>query len=98
MIACHGCGQECLGGGKGGQAKRRQSSSNDRGADHIVRENFNSIVGICSRAITTVLRFVPHMVRFVPVDELHTKMDLREQHRSRLFLCVNPPLGRQLQF
>lgn len=40
MIAC--CGQEYLVGGKGSQAKRGQSSSNDRGADHIVRENFNS--------------------------------------------------------
>jgi hypothetical protein len=35
------CGQECLGGGKGSQAKPRQSSSNDRGADHTVRENFS---------------------------------------------------------
>ena len=71
MIACHGCGQECLGGGKGGQAKRGQSSSNDRGADHIVRENVKSTVVICSRAFTTVFRVVPRMVRFVPVDEHH---------------------------
>ena len=72
MIACYG--QECLGGGKGSQAKRGQSSSNDRGTDHIVRENLNSTLVIC-KAFTTVLRFVPRMVRFVPVDEVHTKWE-----------------------
>jgi hypothetical protein len=42
MIAC--CCQECLGGGKGSQAKLGQSSSNDRGADHYVKGNFNITV------------------------------------------------------
>lgn len=93
MIACHCCGQECLGGRKGSQAKWGQSSSNDRGADHIVRGNCNSAVAVVYVA-TTVLRFVPRMVRFVPVDELHTKMGIRGHSAlPDLYLYyVNPPL------
>ena len=49
MIAC--CDQDCLGGGKSSQAKRGQSSSNDRGTDHVVRENLNIIVVYITRAL-----------------------------------------------
>jgi hypothetical protein len=45
------CGQECLGGGKGSPPKRGQSSSNDRGTDHNVRENFNITVVYVARAL-----------------------------------------------
>ena len=99
MIACHCRGQECLGGGKGSQAKRGQSSSNDRGADHILRGNCNSTVYV-ARTFTKVLRFVPRMVRFVPVDELNTKMGIRGHSAiPDLYLYyVNPPLRRIFQF